>query len=42
MKKDAEKLIAHLVIRWQAWIVECSLHQLNQQVLDLSLAVAQA
>lgn len=42
MEKMLKKKTAHLVIRWQAWIMECSLHQLHQQVLDLSLAVAQA
>lgn len=31
---------ADLVIRWEAWIMEGSLHQLHQQVLELSLALA--
>lgn len=30
----------NLVIRWEAWIMEGSLHQLHQQVLELSLALA--
>lgn len=34
--------MAHLVVGRQARVVECGLRQLDQQVLDLSLAVAQA
>lgn len=42
-EKDQRKWpVAHLVVGRQARVVKCGLRQLDQQVLDLSLAVAQA